>query len=61
MKRAALILFVTIIINVNSVYGQNAFKVEGIVVDENNKTLPYVSINMGTYSSTMSNSEGNFL
>lgn len=60
MNRAALILFVNIIINFNTVYGQNTAKIEGVVVDENNITLPYVSIKIGTQTSTMTNSEGSF-
>lgn len=60
MNRAALILFVNIIINFNTVYGQNTAKIEGVVVDENNITLPYVSIKIGTQTSTMTNNEGSF-
>ena len=60
MKKAALILFVNIIINFNTVYGQHTAKIEGVVVDENNITLPYVSIKIGTQTSTMTNSEGSF-
>ncbi|MBB5620271.1 hypothetical protein HDE69_001320 [Pedobacter cryoconitis] len=60
MKKAALILFVNIIINFNTVHGQNAAKIEGVIVDENNITLPYVSIKIGTQTSTITNSEGSF-
>ena len=60
MKRAALILFVNIIINFSTVYSQSTSMIEGVVVDENNTTLPYVSIKIGTQTSTMTNSEGIF-
>lgn len=60
MKRAALILFVNVIINFSTVYSQSTSMIEGMVVDENNTTLPYVSIKIGTQTSTMTNSEGIF-
>lgn len=60
MKRAVLILFLNFIIHFNTAYGQNAAMIEGIVIDENNATLPYVNIKIGTTTNTMTNSEGGF-
>jgi hypothetical protein len=60
MKRTTLLLFVNIIISFYAVYGQNFSKIEGIIVDENNTTMPYANIKIGTKTSTMTNSEGSF-
>lgn len=60
MKRVALILLLNIIVNFDTVYGQHTSKIKGIVADENNIPLSYVSIKIGTQISTMTNGEGSF-
>ncbi len=59
-KSAALVLVATSILNFTTVYGQHISNIDGVVVNENNETLPYVSIKIGTTASTMTNSEGAF-
>lgn len=60
MKKAVFILFISAVLNFSTVYAQNRTKIEGIVVDENNISLPYVSLRIGAQATTISNSEGSF-
>lgn len=55
-------LFLTALITLHSVFlfAQEMKKIEGLVVDENDLPLPYVSLTIGTQSSTLSNAEGGF-
>lgn len=60
MKRSVIILFLNLIINCSTAYSQSTSVIEGTVVDENNTTLPYVTIKIGVQTCSMTNSEGIF-
>ncbi|WP_158795816.1 carboxypeptidase-like regulatory domain-containing protein [Pedobacter sp. L105] len=61
MGKIAFIVFISVVIIFNTVCAQNITKIEGVVVDENNITLPYVSVRIGAGAGTVTNSEGSFI
>lgn len=62
MKKVFQVLCITVFMLtiVNVIYAQQVIKIEGTVVDDQNHTMPYVSLRIGRQVGTMTNNEGGF-
>lgn len=62
MKKVFQVLCITVFMltGVNVIYAQQVIKIEGTVVDDQNLTMPYVSLRIGRQVGTMTNNEGGF-
>lgn len=60
MNKVILILAI-VSLSVKTIYAQNLQEAGGIVVDEHQTTLPYVSLKIGKQLATMTNADGEFL
>ncbi|QNK64436.1 carboxypeptidase-like regulatory domain-containing protein [Pedobacter sp. PAMC26386] len=55
------IILLSILLTTQLVDAQSVRQVEGLVVDENNVTIPYVSLRIGSQTGTMTNNDGLFV
>lgn len=60
MNKVILILAI-VSLSAKTIYAQNLQEVAGIVIDEHQTTLPYVSLKIGKQIATMTNADGEFL
>jgi len=60
MNKVTLILAI-VSLSVKTIYAQNLQEAGGMVVDEHQATLPYVSLKIGNQIATMTNADGEFL
>lgn len=56
-----IIIIAVVSLSVKTIYAQNLQEAGGIVVDEHQKTLPYVSLKIGKQIAAMTNADGEFL